>query len=126
MTSKDIPPLRVLVVEDDPDSRDVMHRLVEGAGYDARSAASVGEAVGVLHEWLPTHVLLDLMLPDYEGVVLLRMIRQNKFAVRVAAVTAAGRGSDAIAEVERERVDAVFHKPVQFQAIEKWLAQQRP
>ena len=113
---------RVLLVEDDPDTRHVMTLLLKQGGRDVRAAASVGEAVAHLRDELPTHILLDLMLPDAEGTVLLRAVRNRNLPVRVALVTAAGPESRAVAEALRSKPDAVFHKPVTFAAVEAWLA----
>jgi two-component system OmpR family response regulator len=112
----------VLLVEDDDDTRDIMARLLRRAGCEVRCAISVGDALLELEEWLPTHVLLDLMLPDAGGVVVLRAVRRRKLAVKVAVVTAAGPMSDALADASRWQPDAVFHKPVRFPDLEAWLA----
>ena len=113
---------RVLIVEDDDATRDLMIRLVRGAGCDVRAAATVAEALALLRAEVPTHILLDLMLPDDNGVVLLRAVRRQKLHVRVALVTAAGRGSEIVASAMLEHPDAVFHKPVDVPQIEAWLA----
>jgi two-component system, OmpR family, response regulator len=114
--------VRVLVVEDEPDTRDVMCRLLRRADCDVRAAPSVGEALVLLEEeWLPTHVLLDLMLPDAGGVVVLRSLRRRKLPIRIALVTAAGPNSQTLLDANRWGPDAVFHKPVHFPDIEAWL-----
>ena len=111
----------VLVVEDDPDSRDALTRYLRGAGCMARAVASVGEALLYLEEWEPSHVLLDLALPDAGGIVLLRAIRRRELPVRVALVTASGPGSHGVEQALLWEPDAVFHKPVVFTDIEAWL-----
>ena len=112
----------VLLVEDDPDTRDAMSRLLRRAGCEVREAESVGDALLELEEWLPTHILLDLMLPDAGGVVVLRAVRRRQLDVRVAVLTAAGPGSAAVAEALKWRPEKVFHKPVLFAEVEAWLA----
>ena len=111
----------VLLVEDDADTRDVMERLLRAAGCDVRATESVGEALLLLEEWPPTHILLDLMLPDAPGVVVLRSVRRRQLPVRVALLTAAGPNSHTVAEAVRWDPDIVFHKPVTFAAVEAWL-----
>jgi len=111
----------VLLVEDDPDTREIMARLLRRAGCEVRDAVCVGDALLELEEWLPTHILLDLMLPDAGGIVVLRAVRRRKLDVKVALVTAAGPMSDALGEASRWQPDAVFHKPVWFPDVEAWL-----
>lgn len=114
---------RVLLVEDDDDTRDVMARLLSRCGnVDVDVVASVGAALVILEDSLPTHVLLDLMLPDASGVLVLQVIRRRKLPVRVGIVSAAGPDSAVMAQAMRLRPDVVFHKPVQFPEIEAWLA----
>jgi two-component system OmpR family response regulator len=113
----------VLLVEDDEDTREIMTRLLRHAGYEVRGTVCVGDALLELEEWLPTHILVDLMLPDAGGVVLLRAVRRRKLPVKVALVTAAGRMSDALAEASRWQPDAIFHKPLHFAEIQTWLEQ---
>ena len=113
----------VLVVEDDPDSREALTRFLGTAGCMVRAAATVGEALLLFEEWEPSHVLLDLALPDAGGVVLLRAIRRRNAPVRVALVTASGPHSASVADAQRWRPDAVFHKPLDFAEIEAWLSE---
>ena len=114
---------RVLIVEDDPDSREVLTMLIgQRVGCEVRTAESVGEALGKLvSDQLPTHILLDLMLPDYSGAELLRAIRRDGLPVRVAVVTASGPDSQPVREAQQWQPDAVFHKPVEFARVESWL-----
>ena len=113
----------VLVVEDDPDSREVLSRMLSGGGCLVRAAPTVGEALLLLEEWEPSHVLLDLMLPDAGGIVLLRSMRRRKMPVRVAVVTGAGPESMVVEDAIEAGADAVFHKPLDFKQIEEWLEQ---
>jgi DNA-binding response OmpR family regulator len=82
---------RVLLVEDDPDARDVIERYSAARGTRcARPRRSARLEVA-----RPSHVLLDLMLPDC-GDELLRALRQGRVRVRVALLTAAGWDSRAV------------------------------
>jgi len=111
----------VLIVEDDPDSREVLSRMLSAGGCLVQARATVGEALLLLEEWEPSHVLLDLMLPDAGGIVLLRSVRRRNIPVRVAVVTGAGPESMAVENAIRAGADAVFHKPLDFREIEEWL-----
>jgi len=114
----------VLLVEDDDDTRDVTARLLRAAGCLVRATASVGEALLLLEdEWLPSHILLDLMLPDAGGIVILRSVRRRNLPVKIAVVTAAGPESPAVADAQRWKPDAIFYKPIVFAEVETWLEQ---
>jgi signal transduction histidine kinase/DNA-binding response OmpR family regulator len=68
---KDFPPGRhggpVLVVEDDPEQREMMTRLLKKSGYESVCASDGNEALKTLDECRPSLILLDLMMPGMDG-----------------------------------------------------------
>ena len=116
----------VLVVEDDVDGREVLERLLRRLGCEVKGTPSVGEALVWLEddERLPTHILLDLMLPDAGGAVILRAVRRRQMPIQVALLTGAGHGSSVLIDAMRWNPDAVFHKPVDFREVQAWLQQE--
>ena len=60
-------PARVLVVEDDPDVRDLMTVILSDAGYAVSTAGDGEEALRVAAETPPDAVVLDLLLPGATG-----------------------------------------------------------
>ena len=70
-------PVRVLIVDDDELSREVLTLLAEGAGYEVESADSGGEALAMVqHEnWIPEVVLTDIQMPGISGDELARQLR---------------------------------------------------
>lgn len=103
MTRRDGTALRVLVVDDEPDLREVLLRTLGNAGWDTAGARTGGEAVALAATFLPDVVVLDIMLPDTDGYAVLRALResdphlcvlflsaQDAPAERVAGLTAGG------------------------------------
>jgi CheY-like chemotaxis protein len=113
---------RTLVVEDDRDSSETLALLLRKLGHDVECVESVGAALVKLEEWTPDCVLLDLMLPDASGGLVLRKIRQTAMPIRVAVITAAGPQSLVLKQAEGYQPDAIFGKPLDFSAIRAWLA----
>ena len=68
-----MPELSVLIVEDDEDFRTSVAMLVEREGYAVREAGSLARAKALLEEATPDVVLLDLVLPDGDGLELLAL-----------------------------------------------------
>jgi CheY-like chemotaxis protein len=107
--------VRVLVVEDDDDSREMTRLALEAAGAQVTVAASADEALGVLARQVPDVVLSDISMPGQDGRTLVRKMRTllKKHPTRVPAValTALGSREDRVASRE-----AGFHyhldKPV--------------
>ena len=68
---------RVLVVDDYPDGCTVLVRRLAHAGIDARSAASGPEALSIIRADRPEVVLLDLWMPNMDGLAVLKDIRAD-------------------------------------------------
>jgi two-component system KDP operon response regulator KdpE len=69
--------MRVLVVEDDREIRALLQSALSVEGFEVRTAVSVSEASAMLRHQLPDLVLLDLGLPDGDGVQLVRELRKQ-------------------------------------------------
>jgi CheY-like chemotaxis protein len=67
--------LRVLVVEDEPDSREFVRLSIESAGARVAAAASAAEAMSLLASFRPDALLCDIRLPDEDGYELIRRLR---------------------------------------------------
>ena len=81
MTSKDNPqqnfPGRLLVIDDDPVLLAAMLRLLRGAGYQAEGAVSASEGLELARCDPPDMILLDLVMPEIDGMELCRQIRNE-------------------------------------------------
>jgi DNA-binding response OmpR family regulator len=71
-------PLSLLVVEDDRDISELLRAALEGEGYRARSASDGRSALQALDDELPDVLLLDLMLPDIDGLELCARVRERQ------------------------------------------------
>jgi two-component system KDP operon response regulator KdpE len=67
--------LRVLVVEDDREIRALMQSSLSVEGFEVQTAVSLSEASALLRHSLPDVIVLDLGLPDGDGVQLVREVR---------------------------------------------------
>lgn len=101
---------RVLVVEDDPLIASFMVKGLIKQGFDTQQAASAADAHVALSEGGVGVVLLDLGLPDLDGLELLRQIRATGSRVAVVTVTARSDPADH-AEAARLGVDGRLLKP---------------
>lgn len=80
----------MLVVEDNPVNLRLVRALLDRAGYRSVAAGSLAEAYQRLAESQPDLVLLDIQLPDGDGLSLVRQLRAGQAAggIPVVAVTA--------------------------------------
>jgi DNA-binding response OmpR family regulator len=77
---------RVLVVDDEPDLRDLLSRRLLADGFAVDTAADGPEALEMIREAPPDLLLLDLMMPGMDGWELLRRLRDNSVGTSVNSV----------------------------------------
>ncbi len=68
---------KVLVVDDDPQIRKILTRMLEPSIYEIRSVDDGFAAVQVVREWGPDLVILDIMMPGMSGIEVCRQIREE-------------------------------------------------
>jgi CheY-like chemotaxis protein len=102
---------KILVVDDDPATRDVLRRTLVKAGWRIAEAASGPAFLDALERCRPAVVLLDLMMPSMDGFEVLEVMRQRDEwrDIPVVVVTAKDL-SDKEAEWLQARVERVFQK----------------
>jgi signal transduction histidine kinase/DNA-binding response OmpR family regulator/carbon monoxide dehydrogenase subunit G len=108
---------QVLVVDDDPRSRDMLRRTLQKEGWTVAEAVNGREALGQLERSRPALVLLDLMMPEMDGFeVLERMRRDDAWrAIPVIIITAK--------DLTREEVDRLNGRVVKV--LQKGTYQRR-
>jgi CheY-like chemotaxis protein len=112
--------LRILVVEDAQDIREVFTLLLRAEGADVESAANGREATELVGQHAFDVVLSDLGLPDIPGDVLIREVRaQTRPGTRVMVVT--GYGEPFLSRARQAGADVVFTKPVEWSRILEYL-----
>jgi two-component system OmpR family response regulator len=90
-------PVRVLVVDDEPALTELLAMALRYEGWEVRSASDGRSAVRTAREFGPDVVVLDVMLPDIDGLEVLRRLRDHSTAVPVLFLTARDAVEDRIA-----------------------------
>jgi two-component system, OmpR family, response regulator ResD len=86
----------VLVVDDEPAIADVVSRYLERAGYETAVAGTGQHALDRAEELRPNVVVLDLMLPDINGLEVMRRLRRDGRRGAIILLTARGEESDRV------------------------------
>ncbi|GAA0247373.1 response regulator transcription factor [Saccharothrix mutabilis subsp. mutabilis] len=89
----------MLVVEDEKEIRELLRRYLERAGFTVLTTGSGAQALNMVADGVPALVVLDLGLPDVDGVEVLRAARQRGQAP-VIVLTARGEVEDRIRGLE--------------------------
>ena len=108
--------LRILVVDDDRDTLEVMKQLLEQAGAEVVAAGSAAEALSVLEEQVPDVLVSDIGMPGQDGYALIREVRrlapERGGKVPAAALTAFTQ-SDARQQVLHAGFQLYLAKPIE-------------
>ena len=89
----------VMVVDDEPDTREMLRIMIGQLGAEVRACASSEEAMMLLNQWKPDVIVSDIEMPDEDGYELIRKVRRleaNRGSRKVPAIalTAYGRVED--------------------------------
>src|SRR5947209_7081309 len=96
-----------------------MIALLQLSGFDALPATTAAEAMEMLGSQ-PAVVILDLMLPDRNGAVILAHIGEQRLPIRVVVTTGAIEWEKMLRQ-SPTAPDLVLQKPVDFQELLAWL-----
>jgi two-component system OmpR family response regulator len=97
LTRIDGSPLRVLVVDDEVNIAELLRMALRYEGWDVEVAHSGTKAVAAARSYGPDAIVLDMMLPDFDGMEVLRKIRADTNDVPVLFLTARDAVEDRVA-----------------------------
>jgi two-component system, chemotaxis family, CheB/CheR fusion protein len=108
--------LRVLLVDDEPETRNLLSLILISYEAEVRACASAAEALQILDVWLPDALVSDIGMPDVDGYELMRKVRAREpergGLIPALALTAYARAEDA-----QRALEAGYHahipKPVE-------------
>lgn len=90
-------PIRILVVDDERTLTDLLQMALRYEGWDVRTASNGQQALSTAREFKPDAVVLDIMLPDIDGLQVLSRMRENGGETPVLFLTAKDALDDRIA-----------------------------
>jgi two-component system OmpR family response regulator len=109
-------PVRVLVVDDEPSLAELLSSVLRYEGWDVQTAASGAEAVRTAREFQPDAVVLDIMLPDFNGLEVMRRLRAEVPQICVLFLTARDAVEDRVAGITAGGDDYVT-KPFSLEEV---------
>ncbi|MDD2842611.1 MAG: phosphate regulon transcriptional regulator PhoB [Tolumonas sp.] len=85
---------RVLVVEDEAPTREMLCLMLEQRGFEAVEAADFSEAVALVKEPYPELILLDWMIPGGSGIQFIKLMKQEELTRNIPIVMLTARGEE--------------------------------
>ncbi len=106
----------ILLVDDQDTIRFFLEKTLRQEGYDAVTARTGAEAIEKVHQTMPDLVLLDLKLPDIDGLEVLRRIKESFPEIGVVMITAFGDIETAVRAMKQGAYDFVS-KPINLEQL---------
>jgi DNA-binding NtrC family response regulator len=113
----------ILVIDDDEDIRKVLSEILKDNGYNADSAETGRQALRKAEEKFYNLALIDIRLPDIDGVELLTKIKETKPRMRKIIITGYPTLKNAV-EALNKGADAYITKPLDIEKVLATIAEQ--
>src|SRR4029078_2298406 len=107
---------RVLLVDDDPQVREVVRINLEMEGYAVREAANAEDGLAALEDEAPDLILLDVMMPQVDGWEMLRRVQERHGVGSIPVVMFSGQ-LDAGSEAAQRGAQGFVGKPFDLRAL---------
>jgi CheY-like chemotaxis protein len=99
--------VRILVVDDQPDERDLLRLMLTREGAEVETVASAADALDVLPRWRPEILISDIAMPTEDGYSLVKRVRSLEDRM-IAAIPAIALTAHARVEDRQQALDAGF------------------
>jgi CheY-like chemotaxis protein len=110
--------MRLLVVDDELDTAQTIALLLTHGGHEVSYAVTAKAALEIAAEEKPNVIVLDLGLPDMDGIELARRLKALDGARQARIVAITGRMNDAEQRARAAGCERVLRKPVTPQALD--------
>jgi two-component system response regulator VicR len=104
-------PKKVLVVDDEPDTLELVKLVLESAGFEAILVNNGKEALAKIDTEELDLVLLDIMMPDMDGWDVFRKIKEKNTTIPIAILTAKAQNIDKLLGLHVLKADDYITKP---------------
>jgi CheY-like chemotaxis protein len=115
---------RLLLVEDDWHTHNALRKILGKLGWEVQSAMTVSAGLSLL-EQNPDALILDIMLPDGDGLVVLEKARRLSLVIRVAVTTGVD-DTEKLVAISNLQPDALLRKPLELNELLRVLETERP
>src|SRR5687768_8916236 len=112
-------PFKILVVEDNSDSRDLLHLFFTNEGYTVPTAVDGREGLEMAKVEKPDLILTDIAMPEMDGLEMIRQIRLEPEGAKTPILIFTAHRSFTTEEAREAGADQVFYKPVNIDEVKK-------
>lgn len=108
---------KILVVEDSPDSRDMISCLLRLQGYEVITAEDGQQAMDMLGVEHPGLIITDIQMPNMDGIELIKRLRRQSELRNIPILVMSAYRSGVVSEALDAGATAAARKPIQFDSL---------
>lgn len=111
--------IRVLIVDDDPDIRELVARMVKNAGAKVQDASNADDAYEIVQQWKPDIIVSDLHMPDGDGYAFMKRIRgrSKEEGGQIPAIAMTGNANEDRLAAFRSGYQNYIRKPINAEEL---------
>jgi len=102
---------KVMVVDDEPDTADIIRLVLEAEGYEVTTAASGIEALEKIKDEVPHIIMTDISMPDMNGWEFIKKARESLNSIPFIVVTGRKESTDRIMGKDILKINDYIYKP---------------
>lgn len=107
--------MKVLIIEDNPDTAEAFGMLIQQCGHEIKIAATANAALNIAKEWQPEVVFLDIGLPEMDGYLLATLLRAEGLTkAKIVALSGYRPDENRLNSLD---IDAYLLKPVRLDVL---------
>jgi DNA-binding response OmpR family regulator len=112
-------PLKILIVEDNQDTRELLHYYFTNAGYIVPTAIDGQEGLYMAKVEKPDLIITDVSMPNMDGIEMVRQIRSDAEIAHIPILVFTALNSSTEEILAEAGANRVFHKPFDFDELQK-------
>src|ERR1035438_10220064 len=116
-----MPKRRILILDDDADVGQIIQWMAESLGFEAESATRPEEFFKKLDQLSPEFITIDLVMPELDGVEIMRLLAERKCAAKI--IISSGMGTRVLNAAQRSAAEhglsiaGIISKPISCEAL---------
>jgi DNA-binding response OmpR family regulator len=112
-------PLKLLIVEDTLDTRELLHFFFTRAGYTVSTAIDGQEGLYMAKSEMPNLIITDVSMPNMDGIELVQAIRSDEEIAHLPILIFTAANSTTDEELAEAGANGIFHKPFDIDELRK-------
>jgi CheY-like chemotaxis protein len=113
--------LKILIVEDNPDSRNLLHFLLTSKGFSVATAVDGAEGFYMAKVEIPDLLITDLMMPNVDGIELIKQIRGETEIATMPILVYTAYGAETVDQAIAAGANRTYYKPIDLDSMLEYI-----